>query len=298
LKGPISFLLLLLPVFAFGQINFKRGLNPYLVQIEMAPGYYESNATIRIPFNPSTSATFTSVTNFSDSIVSNSQFIGLSNIIKVDRKSSINLEAGYLFRFQEDLNFDITARVSYQLFFNRNMYSGLALMGSIPREVKSSFAPSAQVLVGFKPPKKANRRGIVYAKRNKPEYDAFALFGSHLSILQLTRYSSKTTPVGIELNIATDLGYIFTHPSTPDWQSMSISYRLNIDDYISIHPSFGIIGHLHDINVPAGLIAGASAQINITNDIIAKVEIQQSSKPYIRERLQPWVYAGIGLNLQ
>ena len=297
MKGLISFIIAVLPILSFGQINFKKGLDPYLFQIEVAPGYYESNATLRIPFNPSTSATFVSVTNFSDSIASNSQFIGLSNNINVDRRSSINLEAGYLFKFQDDLNFDITARVGYHYLINRNLYSGVALMGSIPREIKSSFAPSLQVLIGVKLPKEVNPRGLVNSKRNKPEYQAFALFGSHHSILQLNRYSTTTSPLGIELKVATDLGYIFRHPSAMDWQSLGVSYRLNIDDYISIHPSIGIIGHIHNLNIPAGIIAGASAQIDITNDIIAKIEIQQSSKPYIRDRIQPWVFAGVGLKL-
>lgn len=297
MKSLVLLLAAITPFSIFGQINLKKSAPPHSLQIELAPGFYESNATIRIPFNPTTSATFSSVANISDSIISFGQFIGLSNNIVIDRRSSVNLEAGYLFKFQEDLNFDITARIGYHYRLNKHLYGGAAIMASIPREVKSSFAPSAQVLIGFRLPKERNPRGIVRTKRKRPEYQAFALFGSHHSILQLSRYSSSTSPLGIELNVATDLGYIFRHPSAIDWQSLGLSYRFTVDNSISLHPSISLIGHVHNLSIPGGIMAGLATQVNITDDIIAKIEIRQSSKTYIRDRIQPWAFAGVGLNL-
>ncbi len=170
-------------------------------------------------------------------------------------------------------------------------------MASIPREVKTSFAPSAQISIGFKLPKERHPRGIVNVKRNQNQYQAFTLLGSHHTLLQLTRYSNKNNPVGFEINVATDLGYIFRHPSTPDWQSIGFSYRIPIDEYISIHPSAGFLGHVQNFSIPGGLIGGIASQIAITKDIVAKIDIRQSTKPYVRDRFQPWVYAGLGLNL-
>lgn len=109
--------------------------------------------------------------------------------------------------------------------------------------------------------------------------------------------NKKLYPFILDARIATDLGYLFQHPQVSDWQSWNVAYSIIVDENIEVKPTIGLLTQLQDFSNVVGAIAGIDAEIALINGLFFKLTISQSNKSFIRERIQPWVFAGFGLSL-
>jgi|GEM_PF-5293278 len=289
--------LLALPSVLFSQVNLKNRDQPKSLQFEGSIGYPESMLTIGIPLNNSNTFQISSIRELLDTTATNHQFFAIENSITLSTKSRLTVGMGYLFDLQTGLNFDVAARMNYRYNTSQNGYIGTALFTSIPREIKSNYSFSAQLTLGYYLPKIKANRGIVRYRDIRPLHSGFALFNSHYSVMNYSYTNKKLYPFVLDARIATDLGYLFQHPQVSDWQSWNVAYSIIVDENIEVKPTIGLLTQLQDFSNVVGAIAGIDAEIALINGLFFKLTISQSNKSFIRERIQPWVFAGFGLSL-
>lgn len=289
--------ILAIPNLLLSQVNLRNRDQPKSLQLEGSLGYPESIMTIGIPLNSSTTFQISSIKELFDSTASTHQFIALENSITVTKQSRLTLGMGYLFDFQSGLNFDVAAKVGYRNNISQNGYVGATLFGSIPREIKNDYSFSGQLTIGYYLPRKNTNRGIVKYRNSRPEHSGFALFNSHYSVINYSYTSKALYPFIFDTRIATDLGYLFQHPQVSDWQSWNLAYGILIDDNIELKPTIGVLTQLQSFSNGVGGIVGIDAEIALMNDIFFKLNISQTNKALIRERIQPWVFAGFGVSI-
>ena len=289
--------LLALPNLLLSQVNLRNRHQPKLLQFEGGLGYPESALSIGIPLTNSNTLQISSIHELFDSTSTSHQFFAIENSITVSKQTRLTLGMGYLFELQTGLNFDVAAKVGYRYNLTPNGYIGATLFGSIPREIKSDYSFSGQLTLGYYIPRKTTKRGIVSYRKTRSQHGGFALFNGHYSVMNYS-YTNKTLyPFILDGRIATDLGYLFRHPQASDWQSWNVAYSIILDENIRIKPSIGILTQLQNFNNPLGAILGIDAEIALLNDIFFKLNISQSNRTFIRERIQPWVFAGFGVSL-
>ena len=289
--------LLALPSLLFSQVNLRNRNQPKSLQCEGSLGYPESMLTIGIPLNTSNTFQISSIRELFDSTATTHQFFAVENSITIARQSRLTLGMGYLFDLQSGLNFDVAARVGYRYNISQNGYFGATFFGSIPREIKSDYSFSGQISIGYYLPRKNTNRGIVKYRSSRSEHGGFALFNSHYSVINYSYTNKAMYPFIIDARIATDLGYLFQHPQVSDWQSWNVAYGILIDENIELKPTVGFLTQLQSSTYPVGAILGIDAEIALMNDIFFKLNISQSNKALIRERIQPWVFAGFGVSI-
>ena len=253
--------------------------------------------TIGIPVNISNTFQISSIQELFDSTTTTHQFFAVENNITVSRQSRLTLGMGYLFDLQSGLNFDIAARVGYRYNISQNGYFGATLFGSIPREIKSDYSFSGQISIGYYLARNNTNRGIVKYRNSRSEHGGFALFNSHYSVINYSYSNKAMYPFIIDARIATDQGYLFQHPQVSDWQSWNVAYGILIDENIELKPTIGVLTQLQSFSNGVGGIVGIDAEIALMNDIFFKLNISQSNKALIRERIQPWVFAGFGVSI-
>lgn len=289
--------LLALPNLLLSQVNLRNRDQPKLLQFEGGLGYPESALAIGIPLTNFNTFQISSIHELLDSTSTSHQFFSIENSITVSKQSRLTVGMGYLFDLQYGLNFDVAAKVGYRYNLTQNGYVGATLFGCIPREIKSEYSLSGQLTIGYYVPRKMTKRGIVSYRKIRPQHSGFALFNGYYSLMNYS-YTNKTLyPFILDSRIATDLGYLFRHPQASDWQSWSLAYNLVLDEDIEIKPFIGLLTQIQNFNNPLGAIVGVDAEIALISDIFFKLNISQSNKTFIRERIQPWVFAGFGVNL-
>lgn len=289
--------ILAIPNLLLSQVNLRNRDQPKSLQLEGSLGYPESMLTLGIPLNSSTTFQISSTQELFDTTASTLQFFALENSITLTKQSRLTLGMGYLFNFQSGLNFDVAAKVGYRYNISQNGYIGATLFGGIPREIKSDYSFSGQLSIGYYLPRNNTNRGIVKYRNSRPEHSGFALFNSHYSVINYSYTNKALSPFIIDTKIATDLGYLFKHSQVSDWQSLNIAYGILIDDNIELKPTIGLLTQLQGSTNTVGTIIGIDAEIALVNDIFFKLNISQANKALIRERIQPWVFAGFGVSI-
>lgn len=291
------FVILAIPNLLFSQVNLRNRDQPKSLQFEGSLGYPESMLTVGIPLNASNTFQFSSIQEIFDTTATTHQFFSIENSITVTKQTRITIGMGYLVNLQSGLNFDVAAKVGYRYNISPNGYVGATLFGSIPREIKSEYSFSSQVTLGYYLPRSNTNRGIVKYRNSRPEHSGFALFNSHYSVINYSYTNKAMYPFIIDTRIATDLGYLFQHPQVSDWQSLNVAYGILIDENIELKPTIGLLTQLQSSTNSVGAIIGIDAEIALMNDIFFKLNISQSNKALIRERIQPWVFAGFGVSI-
>lgn len=291
------FVILAIPNLLLSQVNLRNRNQPKSLQFEGSLGYPESMLTIGMPLNNSTTFQISSIQELFDTTATTHQLFALENSITVTKQARLTLGMGYLFDLQSGLNFDVAAKVGYRYNISQNGYIGATLFGSIPREIKSDYSFSGQLTIGYYLPNNNTNRGIVKYRNSRPEHSGFALFNSHYSVINYSYTNKALYPLIFDARIATDLGYLFQHPQVSDWQSWNLAYGILIDENIELKPTIGLFTQLQSSANSFGAILGIDAEIALINDIYFKLNISQSNKALIRERIQPWVFAGFGVSI-
>ena len=291
------FVILAIPNLLLSQVNLRNRNQPKLLQFEGSLGYPESMLTIGMPLNNSTTFQINSIQELFDTTANTHQLFALENSITVTKQARLTLGMGYLFDLQSGLNFDVAAKLGYRYNISQNGYIGATLFGSIPREIKSDYSFSGQLTIGYYLPNNNTNRGIVKYRNSRSEHSGFALFNSHYSVINYSYTNNSLYPFIFDARIATDLGYLFQHPQVSDWQSWNLAYGIMIDENIELKPTIGLFTQLQSAANSVGAILGIDAEIALINDIYFKLNLSQSNKALIRERIQPWVFAGFGVSI-
>lgn len=289
--------ILAIPNLLFSQVNLRNRNQPKSLQFEGSLGYPVSMLTIGIPLNNFNTFQISTIQELFDTTASSHQFFSIENSITLSKQSRLTLAMGYLSDLQSGLNFDVAAKVGYRYNISQNGYFGATLFGSIPREMRSEYSFSGQLTIGYYLPRNNMNRGIVKYRNSRPEHNGFALFNSHYSVLNYSYTNKALYPFIIDTRIATDLGYLFQHPQVTDWQSLNVAYSIMVDENIELKPTIGLLTQVQNLNNNVGAIVGIDAEIAIINDIFFKLTISQSNKALIRERIQPWIFAGFGVRI-
>lgn len=279
------------------QVNFHNQVAQHMLQVEGCIGYPESMITIGIPLNSINFFQFSSTGALFNTWQGGNQFLSIENRIHLKRNSSLNLGMGYLFDIQSGANFDIAGKLGYYKYFSKESYIGLSLFGSIPREIKSNYALSGQITLGYLIPKQSVKRGIVNYRLNQSTHSGFALFNSNYSLINYSFTTKKLYPFLFDSRVATDLGNLFLRSRNTDWQSWNLGYSIILNDYVEIKPFFGLLTQIHNINPQVGGIFWIDTEVHIINDIYFKISLAQANKPLIRQQIQPWAFAGFGISI-